>query len=156
MLFRQIEKIAATAGVLLALGSGVSADEIKVLTTGILKGSFTQIAAQFEHETGHEVMMSWGPSSGTSPEASQVRVKAGEPVNVLIMVNTGMDKLTGGGHFTPLERKDIAVSKIGVGVKKAIRCPTSQRLHPSAKPCLTPSRSGTPRGLVAHTSPTSC
>ena len=118
MLFRQIEKIAATAGVLLALGSGVSADEIKVLTTGILKGSFTQIAAQFEHETGHEVMMSWGPSSGTSPEASQVRVKAGEPVNVLIMVNTGMDKLTGGGHFTPLERKDIAVSKIGVGVKK--------------------------------------
>jgi len=47
-------KIAATAELLLALGSGVSAGEIKVLTNGILKGSFTQIAAQFEHEAGHE------------------------------------------------------------------------------------------------------
>src|SRR5690242_14301480 len=67
--------------------------------------------------------MSWGPSSGTSPEASQVRVKSGEPVDVLIMVNAGMDELTGGGYFTPLERKDIAVSKIGVAVKKGYPLP---------------------------------
>src|SRR4051812_28218147 len=61
MFFRHIEKVLVATGVLLALGSGVTAGEIKVLTTGILKGSFTQIAAQFERETGHKVIMSWGP-----------------------------------------------------------------------------------------------
>ena len=33
------------------------------------------------------------------------------------MVNTGMDDLVRTGHFVPLERKDVAVSKIGVAVK---------------------------------------
>lgn len=62
------------------MASIAHAAELKVLTTGILKGSFTEIAARFERETGHKVIMSWGPSSGSSPEASQVRVKSGEHV----------------------------------------------------------------------------
>jgi len=102
----------------LALVGSARADEIKVLTTGILKGAFTTIAAQFEKETGHKVTMSWGPSSGSSPEASPERVRSGEHVDVLIMVNTGMDDLVRTGHFVPLERKDVAVSKIGVAVKE--------------------------------------
>ena len=93
------------------------ADDIKVLTTGILKGSFTNIAAQFERDTGHRVAMSWGPSSGSSPEASQVRIRNGEYVDVLIMVNTGMDELVRDGFFASLERRDVAISKIGVAVK---------------------------------------
>lgn len=102
---------------LLAFAGSAHADEIKVLTTGILKGAFTRIAAQFETDTGHKVSMSWGPSSGTSPEASPVRVRSGEQLDVLIMVNTGMDDLVATGHFKALERKDVAVSKIGMAVK---------------------------------------
>jgi molybdate transport system substrate-binding protein len=113
----RIRKALVAVGGLLVFASGARADEIKVLTTGILKGSFTEIAALFERETGHRVTMSWGPSSGNSPEASQVRIRNGELVDVLIMVNTGMDGLTKGGFFSALERKDIAVSKIGVAVK---------------------------------------
>lgn len=97
--------------------SSAHADEVKVLTTGILKGSFPRIAAQFEKSTGHKVTMSWGPSSGNSPEAAQVRVKNGEQIDVLIMVDKGMDELIAGGYFKPVERKDIAVSRIGVAVK---------------------------------------
>lgn len=93
------------------------ADEIKVLTTGILKGSFTRIATQFESESGHKLTMSWGPSSGNSPEASPVRVRSGEQIDVLIMVNTGMDDLVRSGHFVALDRKDVTVSRIGVAVK---------------------------------------
>jgi molybdate transport system substrate-binding protein len=118
MRFRRIERIAIVFGPLLALTNGAVADEITVLTTGIMKGSFPQIAAQFERETGHKVTMSWGPSSGNSPEAAQVRVKNGERIDVLIMVNTGMDALVSGGHLSPIERKDIAVSRIGVAVKE--------------------------------------
>jgi molybdate transport system substrate-binding protein len=101
----------------LACAGPAHADEIKVLTTGILKGAFSRIASQFERETGHKVVMSWGPSSGSSPEASPVRVRSGEQVDVLIMVDNGMDDLIKTGHFVALERRDVAVSKIGVAVK---------------------------------------
>jgi molybdate transport system substrate-binding protein len=92
--------------------------EIKVLTTGILKGAFDKIATRFEQDTGQRVTMSWGPSTGTSPEASPVRVRSGEVVDVLIMVSTSMDDLVATGHFVPLDRQDVAVSKIGVAVKE--------------------------------------
>ena len=67
--------------------------------------------------------MSWGPSSGNSPEASPERVRSGEPVDVLIMVDTGMDGLIRSGHFVPLDRKDVAVSKIGLAVKEGHALP---------------------------------
>lgn len=97
--------------------------ELKVLTTGILKGAFDRIATRFQQDTGHRVTMSWGPSTGTSPEASPVRVRGGEAVDVLIMVNTSMDDLVATGHFQPLDRRDVAVSKIGVAVKEGAAVP---------------------------------
>jgi molybdate transport system substrate-binding protein len=113
----------AIMATVLTLSATAQAEELRVLTTGILKGSFAEIAVRFERETGHKVIMSWGPSSGNSPEASQVRVKSGEHVDVLIMVNTGMDDLIKGNYFTPVERRDVAVSKIGVAVKAGHKLP---------------------------------
>lgn len=97
--------------------------ELKVLTTGILKGAFSRIATQFQADTGHRVSMSWGPSTGTSPQASPVRVRSGEAIDVLIMVSTSMDDLVATGHFVPLHRRDVAVSKIGVAVKEGQALP---------------------------------
>lgn len=93
------------------------ADDIMILTTGILKGAFAPIATEFERQTGHKVAMSWGPSSGNSPEASPVRVRSGEAIDVLIMVDTGMDDLVRTGHFVPQHRRNVALSGIGVAVK---------------------------------------
>lgn len=97
--------------------------ELKVLTTGILKGAFDRIASRFQADTGHRVTMSWGPSTGTSAEASPVRVRSSEAVDVLIMVSTSMDDLVASGHFVPLDRKDVAISKIGVAVKEGKALP---------------------------------
>jgi molybdate transport system substrate-binding protein len=101
----------------LVCSAGARADDIKILTTGILKGAFTPIATEFERQTGHKVTMSWGPSSGNSPEASPVRVRSGEALDVLIMVDNGMDDLVRTGHFVPQHRRNVAVSGIGVAVK---------------------------------------
>ena len=100
-----------------AAATAAPAEHIKVLTTGILKGAFASIAAEFERQTGHTVTMSWGPSSGSSPEASPVRVRSGEALDVLIMVSSSMDELIRSGHFVPHHRRDVAVSRIGVAVK---------------------------------------
>jgi molybdate transport system substrate-binding protein len=97
--------------------------ELKVLTTGILKGAFDRIATRFQDDTGHRVTMSWGPSTGTSAEASPVRVRSGEAIDVLIMVSTSMDDLVASGHFVALQRTDVAVSKIGVAVKEGQALP---------------------------------
>lgn len=92
--------------------------EIKVLTTGILKGAFDRLATRFQADTGHRLAMSWGPSTGTSAEASPVRVRSGEAIDVLIMVSTSMDDLVATGYFSPVQRRDVAVSKIGLAVKE--------------------------------------
>jgi len=115
-LSRQIRKTAVILSALLC-AVGARADDIKILTTGILKGAFTPIATEFERQTGHKVTMSWGPSSGNSPEASSVRVRSGEALDVLIMVDSGMDDLVRTGHFVPQHRRNVAVSGIGVAVK---------------------------------------
>jgi molybdate transport system substrate-binding protein len=117
-LFTRTTRFALTLSTVLAFAAPARADEIKVLTTGILKGAFTHIATEFERQSGHKVTMSWGPSSGNSPEASPVRVRSGEALDVLIMVDAGMDDLVRTGHFTPLHRRDVAVSRIGVAVKQ--------------------------------------
>lgn len=120
---RHCKRIAIALSGAFVLTGAAHADEIKVLTTGILKGAFSRIASQFERETGHKVIMSWGPSSGNSPEASPVRVRSGEQIDVLIMVDNGMDDLIRTGHFVALERRDVAISKIGVAVKAGQRVP---------------------------------
>jgi molybdate transport system substrate-binding protein len=114
----RMTRLALALSATLACVAPARADEIKVLTTGILKGAFTRIATEFERQSGHKVTMTWGPSSGNSPEASPVRVRSGEALDVLIMVNTGMDDLIRTGHFIPLHRRDVAVSRIGVAVKQ--------------------------------------
>jgi len=110
-------RLAALLCALALATSAARADQVKILTTGILKGAFTPIAAEFERQTGHKVTMSWGPSSGSSPEASPVRVRSGEALDVLIMVDSGMDDLWHTGHFQPQHRRNVAVSRIGVAVK---------------------------------------
>ncbi|MBL8301399.1 MAG: substrate-binding domain-containing protein [Ideonella sp.] len=82
--------------------------EPRVLITGILKGAFDAIATRFQAETGHRVNMSWGPSTGTSLQASPVRVRSGEAVGVLLMVDSSMDDLLAAGHFAPVSRRDVA------------------------------------------------
>lgn len=47
-----------------------------------------------------------------------MRIRNGERVDLLIMVNNGMNELITGGYFKPLDRKGVAVSKIGIAVKK--------------------------------------
>lgn len=111
-------RLALALSAALALAAPARADEVKVLTTGILKGAFTRIAAEFERSSGHKVAMSWGPSSGSSAEASPVRVRSGEALDVLIMVDAGMDDLVRTGHFAAQHRRDVAVSRIGVAVKE--------------------------------------
>ncbi|MDE2370881.1 MAG: substrate-binding domain-containing protein [Burkholderiales bacterium] len=99
------------------------AAELKVLTTGILKQPLRDLASQFEALHGCTLSVSWGPSSGHSPQSNLVRVRRGESVDVLLMVGSGMDALIGEDCFTAITRRDIATSKIGVAVRSGQPAP---------------------------------
>lgn len=113
----------ALISLIVLLSISCHAEEITVLTSGIMKGSFAKIVPEFEKQTGHKIKASWGPSAGNSPEASQNRIRNGEYVDVLLMVNTSMDQLVKEGTFSPVDRHDVAISKIGVAVKKGSPMP---------------------------------
>ena len=61
--------------------------------------------------------MSWAHRRAIPQKLRKYVFGVGEHVDVLIMVNTGMDALVRDGAFVALDRRDVAVSKIGVAVK---------------------------------------
>lgn len=104
------------AAMMLATGAA-NAGEIHVLVSGAFTGAFKTIAPRFEKETGHTLSLSWGPSFGTTKDALPVRIAAGQPADVLLIVSSSLDKLVSEGRFTPASRTDVVRSRIGVGVK---------------------------------------
>ncbi|WP_018259968.1 substrate-binding domain-containing protein [Methylobacterium sp. WSM2598] len=93
------------------------AAEIHVLVSGAFTGAFRTIVPRFEQASGHTLILSWGPSFGTTKDALPVRIAAGEDADVLLIVGSSLDKLVAEGRFVPASRTAIAQSRIGVGVK---------------------------------------
>src|SRR5690242_16245726 len=60
--------------------------EIKVMNSGGFTAAYRDLAPECERATGNKLDTAWGPSMGTTPDAIPVRIKRGEPVDVLIMV----------------------------------------------------------------------
>ena len=101
----------------LLLAGTAQAAEIHVIVTGALTAPFRQIVPAFERATGHKLVIAWGPSAGESKDAIPVRLRSGEPADVVIMIGTALDGLVKQGVFKPALRTDIAQSGIGVGVR---------------------------------------
>ena len=107
----------AVAAIAAVMAVSAHAMDVDVVATGAVSGAFKTIAPQFEHDSGHKLSVSWGPSLGSSGEAIPVRIERGQNPDVLIMVGTEMDKLIRKGLFVASARIDVAQSGIGVGVK---------------------------------------
>ena len=90
--------------------------EIHAIVTGALTAPFREIVPAFELATGHKVIVAIGPSDGESKAALPVRLRSGEPADVVIMIGTALDGLIKQGMFEPAMRVDVAQSGIGVGV----------------------------------------
>ena len=93
-----------------------NAAEIHAMVTGALTGAFRQLVPQFESESGHKVDIAWGPLRERR-RTLPVRVQGGEPVDILIMISPSLDGLVKKGVFTAASKVDVAVSRVGVGVR---------------------------------------
>lgn len=111
--------------VLLSLGMSTAANaaDVHVLATGALRGAFRSIVPAFEQSTGDKLIVSWGPSYGTSPDDLPMRLKKREPMDVCFMIGAALDDQIRQGYFAPDTRANVAISRIGLAVRRGLPKP---------------------------------
>ncbi|MFS2024515.1 substrate-binding domain-containing protein [Massilia sp. CT11-137] len=119
----------ACATALLALGcSGLlsataQAADIHVLATGALSAAFRQLGPDFEKKSGHHLVVAWGPSYGSSPDALPMRIQAGEAMDACFMIKAAMADQIKQGKLLPATAVDLAESRVGVAVRAGLPRP---------------------------------
>jgi len=107
----------ATVAVLLFLGAAaVSADELRVMTSGAFTAAYLELAPVFERATGHR--MTTLSTSSTGPTGVNARLERGDAVDVVIVSDGDLERLTKAGHIRPGSRVDLASSAIGMAVRQ--------------------------------------
>jgi molybdate transport system substrate-binding protein len=96
----------------LTLSLPALAAELKVVAPNAVKEAVTEIAARFEKETKHKLVMSWAGS-----ETIFKRVSDGEMFDVVVTTSAGIDRLAKDGKLVAASKRDVARSAVAVAVK---------------------------------------
>jgi molybdate transport system substrate-binding protein len=87
--------------------------EIKVLKTLATEKAYLELLPRFEQASGHRVTTRYG---GTVDVRNWL--SAGEPFDLAIAASTVIDAFTASGAIMPGSRVDVAMSGVGVAVRK--------------------------------------
>lgn len=99
-----------------AMPTVAAAEELHVIATGALQGAMKTLKPAYEKKTGNRLVIVWGPSFGTSPEAIPERIRNKEPMDVTIGTEETLDAVGKTGVFDPASRRVVALSQIGIAV----------------------------------------
>jgi molybdate transport system substrate-binding protein len=101
----------------------LTAQDVKVMTSGAFASAYKELTPQFERTTGLHVETVWGPSMGTTPGAIPVRLANGETADVVIMARGALDALAKKGQVVSGSEVDLVRSKIGMAVRAGAQVP---------------------------------
>lgn len=87
--------------------------EIKVLSSTAMKTSIDLLMPQFEQASGHKTVFTYGPSARITKQVAD-----GEPNDVTIVTDTGIEDLIKQGRIVPGTRTDLARSPMALAVQK--------------------------------------
>jgi molybdate transport system substrate-binding protein len=113
-----VRRIATTILVVLLFAAPARADDIKVMTSGAFTEAYQQLVQQFQKTTHHTVVTTFGASMGGASDSIPVRLGRGEPVDVVIVIDSAFDPLIKAGHIVAGSRVQLARSVIGAAVRK--------------------------------------
>jgi molybdate transport system substrate-binding protein len=113
-----VRRVAVAVVVALFLAAPARADEIKVMTSGAFTEAYQQLVQQFQKTTRHTVVTTFGASMGGAQDSIPVRLSRGEPVDVVIVIETAFEPLIKAGYIDPQSRVQLARSVIGAAVRK--------------------------------------
>jgi molybdate transport system substrate-binding protein len=101
--------------VMVATAASGSADaaEIRVLSSGSLKGALPRLLADFEKASGDTASIQYGPAG-----AIVGRVEKDEDADLVIVSRSQLEKLAGQGKVVPGSLVNIAGISLGVAIRK--------------------------------------
>ncbi len=111
-------RILASFILALSCASSAYADEIKVMTSGAFTEAYQQLVLQFQKTSRHTVVTTFGASMGGAKDSIPVRLGQGEPVDMVIVIESALEPLIKAGHIADDSRVQLARSVIGVAVRK--------------------------------------
>ena len=107
----------ALLGALVLASQVASAAQIQVVSSGGFAAALRLLGPGYERSSGNTLVVAWGPSMGQTPEAIPNRLKRGEPVDVVVMVDPALDALIKEGKIAPASKKGLACSRIAMAVR---------------------------------------
>ena len=108
----------AGLGLFLAASQLAQAAEIRVITSGAFTEAYKKLVPEFEKQTGHKVISSFGASVGNAPDSIPTRFSRGEKFDLIILSDGGLEAMVKKGHVIPGSRVDLVRSQIGAAVRK--------------------------------------
>ena len=107
---------AVVAALVLHSATAVSADEIKVMTSGAFTAAYLELAAAFERQTGHRIVTE-ATSMGVGATSIDARLERGEAIDLVIVAAEALERLTAAGRIRAGTRVDLARSGIAMAVR---------------------------------------
>jgi molybdate transport system substrate-binding protein len=97
----------------LAANASAGADEISVISSNALRPVLEQVAPEFESATGHRLVFTWG----------QAEILKGASFDLALLTASVIDGLIRQGRLVGATRAAVAVSPVGVAVRKGATKP---------------------------------
>ncbi len=106
---------AAVFGIIALLAQGVAAmaAEVRVMAGAGMRGAFGELVPQFEHATGHKVVIQYAGGA-----TFKKQIEAGEAFDLVIIDSADVDDLIKQGKIAGDTRVDIVRAGIGVAVRE--------------------------------------
>jgi molybdate transport system substrate-binding protein len=102
----------AFCAALTAFDRAAGAVEIKLVASNAVKEAYTQLLPAFEKSTGNKVSVSWGGTGDISK-----RIADGEPADIVIITDVGIEGLVKQGKLNAAGRVSVAKSPTGAAVR---------------------------------------
>ncbi|MEA2912272.1 MAG: molybdate transport system substrate-binding protein, partial [Bradyrhizobium sp.] len=99
-------------------GGAAEAAEIRVLSSGSLKGALSQLLPDFQKSSGNTATIEYGPAG-----AIVGRIQKGDAADVVIVSRSQLQKLEGDGKVVQGSLVNIAGIALGVAVRKGAAKP---------------------------------
>ncbi len=115
-------KTALLVACVLLLARTVSAEDIRVMTSGAFTAAYVELVPQLEHVIKGKIVTA-ATSMGTGPDSIPSRLERGEHVDVVIVADAALDQLIKNGRVLANSRVDLARSGIGMAVRAGARKP---------------------------------
>lgn len=100
-----------------SLLSNVLAADIHVITSGAFAEALKTLVPQYEKQSPHKVLISYGSSMGTASDSIPTRLGRGEKFDVLILAGPALEGFIKSGDVQPGTRVDLVASVMGAVVK---------------------------------------